>query len=253
MKFKLLIATVFSTFFTVSTLLHIPIQWLVAQAPTVQGLTLSGLSGTPWKGQIDSLSWQKVNYGQLQWQIEPMAIFKGHAVFSVRFGRGSQLNLRGKGFIGYSASKGAFAENMVLSLPIASIINNMPMALPVSLEGQLEASINYYQQGQPWCTEAIGEIVWSAGKILSPLGEIVPNTVIADISCRDNKVTLNSKQTSEDITSQFDVVLNPNYSYQLTGWFKPEVNFPSSLRGQLQWVGKPDRKGQYKITHSGRL
>ncbi|KAB2823940.1 type II secretion system protein N [Aliivibrio finisterrensis] len=253
MKFKLLIATVFSAFFTFSALLHMPIQWVVDQAPKVRGLVLVGLSGTPWKGQVDSLSWQRVNYGQLQWQIDPVAILKGHAVFSIRFGRGSELELRGKGAVGYSVSKGAYAENMVISLPVASIMNKVPMALPVSLQGQAEISINYFQQGQPWCKQATGEVVWSAGKIISPLGNINPNTVIADVTCVDNKVMLTSKQSSEDVGSEFDVVLNPNRSYQVKGWFRPEANFPSSLRSQLKWLGKPDSKGQYRVTYSGRL
>ena len=253
MKFKLLIATVFSTFFTFSALLHIPIQWVVEQAPKVRGLSLTGLSGTPWKGQVDSLAWQRVNYGQVQWQIDPLAILKGHAVFSVRFGRGSELELRGKGIVGYSVSMGAYAENMVVSFPVANMMNKLPMAVPVSLQGQAEVSVTSFQQGQPWCKQASGEVVWSGGKVVSPLGNIDPKTVIAEVSCIDNKVTLTSQQDSEDVASQFNVVLNPNRSYQVNGWFKPEENFPSGLKSQLKWLGKPDAKGQYKVTYSGRL
>ncbi|MGF1803900.1 type II secretion system protein N [Aliivibrio sifiae] len=253
MKFKLLIATVFSTFFTFSALLHIPIQWVVEQAPKVRGLSLTGLSGTPWKGQVDSLSWQRVNYGQVQWQIDPFAILKGHAVFSVRFGRGSELELRGKGVVGYSVSMGAYAENMVVSFPVSNVMNRLPMALPVSLQGQAEISIKFFQQGKPWCKQASGEVVWSGGKIISPLGNIDPKTAIAEVTCVDNKVTLISKQSSEDVASQFNVVLNSNRSYQVNGWFKPEEYFPSSLRSQLKWLGNPDSKGQYKVTYSGRL
>ncbi|MGN2615399.1 type II secretion system protein N [Aliivibrio fischeri] len=253
MKFKLLIATVFSTFFTFSALLHIPIQWVVEQAPKVRGLELTGLSGTPWKGQVDSLSFQRMNYGQVQWEIDPLAIFKGHAVFAVRFGRGSELDLRGKGTVGYSVSMGAYAENLVLSFPIANAMKHLPMAVPISLQGQAEISVKSYQQGQPWCKQASGEVVWSGGKVVSPLGNIDPETVIADVICSDNKISLVSKQSSKDVASQFDVTLNPNRSYQVSGWFKPEANFPSSLRSQLKWVGKPDSKGQYRVTYSGRL
>lgn len=253
MKFKLLIATVFSTFFTLSALLHVPIQWIVDQAPKVRQLKLTGLSGTPWKGQVDSLSWQRINYGQVQWQIDPLAILKGHAVFSVRFGRGSELDLRGKGTIGYSVSMGAYAENMVISFPIANVMKRLPMAIPVSLQGQAEISVEYFQQGQPWCKQATGKVVWSGGEIISPLGNINPDTVIADVACIDNKVTVKSKQSSKDVASQFDVVLNPNRSYQVNGWFKPETHFSPSLRSQLKWLGKPDAKGQYKVTYSGRL
>jgi general secretion pathway protein N len=85
------------------------------------------------------------------------------------------------------------------------------------------------------------------------LGNIDPKTAIAEVTCVDNKVTLISKQSSEDVASQFNVVLNSNRSYQVNGWFKPEANFPSSLRSQLKWLGKPDSKGQYKVTYSGRL
>ncbi|AZL85984.1 MULTISPECIES: type II secretion system protein N [Aliivibrio] len=253
MKFKLLIATVFSTFFTFSALLHMPIQWVIDQAPKVNGLALTGLSGTPWKGQVDSLSWQRVNYGQVQWEIDPLAILKGHAEFAVRFGRGSELGLRGKGMVGYSVSKGAYAENVVASFPVANILNRLPMAVPVSLQGQAEITVKSFQQGQPWCKHAEGEVVWSGGKIVSPLGNIDPKTVIADTTCIESKLTVVSKQNSSDVSSEFNIVLNPNRSYQVNGWFKPESSFPSSFRSQLKWLGKPDAKGQYRVTYSGRL
>lgn len=253
MKFKLLVATVFSTCFTTSALLHIPIQWVVEQAPKIRGLELTGLSGTPWKGQVDSLSWQRTNYGQLQWEIDPLALLKGHAVFAVRFGRGSEFDLRGKGTVGYSVSMGGYAENMVISFPIANAMKRVPMAVPVSLQGQAEISIASFQQGQPWCQQAQGEIVWSGGKIVSPLGNINPETVIADVVCNESKINVVSKQSSTEVSSQFEVTLNPNHTYEMKGWFKPEANFPSSLQSQLKWVGNPDANGQYRVTYSGRL
>lgn len=255
MKFKLLIAVIFSVFFVISCLLHVPIQSLFTLLPKVNGLSINGLSGTPWKGEANSILWKGVNYGETQWQIEAWHLFKGAGTYSVRFGKGSELQVRGKGTIGYRFFGGAYAENLIISAPVETLMEKISIPVPVSLQGKLELTIDQFEQGnqQQWCQEATGKLVWSSGQIISPLGNINPDMVDADIICNENKINLISKQSSTDISSEFNVTLNPNRSYKAEGWIKPGVDLATDLREQLKWLGEPNAKGQYKVSYSGQI
>ncbi|MCG7496782.1 type II secretion system protein N [Vibrio sp. Of7-15] len=252
MKFKLLIGAVFTLFFSVSLLAHLPIKWVLEQVPKVPQLSLKGVSGTPWQGKAEQVSWQQHNAGQVSWELQLASLFTGKVEFKVRFGRGSDLNLRGKGVIGYDMN-GPYGRDLLLSAPADKLLGLAKMPVPVSAQGQLELTLAQYRFVAPWCQVADGELVWSGAQVISPLGNINPGPVIADVNCTDNQLSVQSKQNSEALSSEFEVGLTPNMRYSVSGWFKPGAEFPAGLNSQLKWLGNPDPKGQYKITQSGRL
>ncbi|PSW13126.1 type II secretion system protein N [Photobacterium sanctipauli] len=252
MKYKLLLGASFGAVLVGSLVAHVPVSWLWQQAPKVQGLEVSGLSGTPWQGAASQVRWQGMNLGRLQWDMRVLSLFTGKVKLDVRFGQGSEMNLAGRGMVGYQ-SAGPFAENLLVSLPASQIVNYAPMTVPVSLAGNLELTLRNYQFASPYCAELDGALAWTSGQVNSPLGALNPGPVIADLACEDGKVLANVEQASADVSSEWAATLSPGNRYALVGWFKPGAEFPAQLSQQLKWLGNPDPKGQYKIDYNGRF
>lgn len=110
MKRAVLYVVIFIVCFSVSLIMGLPVSWVLQQAPTVKGLDIQGAHGSVWQGQASSVRWQRQNLGQVNWDFQWSSLFTGKAEFSVRFGRGSDMNIRGRGLVGYSLSDGLYAE-----------------------------------------------------------------------------------------------------------------------------------------------
>ena len=252
MKYKLLLGTSFGAVLVGSLVAHIPASWVWQQAPTVQGLDISGIRGTPWQGSASQLRWQGKNFGRVQWDMQILPLLTGKVKMDIRFGQGSEMNLQGRGLVGYS-SNGPFAENLLISMPASEVVKYSPTALPVVVNGNLELTLRDYQFAAPYCAQLDGALAWTAAQVSSPLGALEPGPVIADLTCDQGKLLADVAQSSDDVASEWQASLAPGNTYTLSGWFKPGAQFPPQLGQQLKWLGNPDAKGQYKISYSGRL
>lgn len=252
MKSKLLLSALFITVFLVSSIIHMPIAWLIQHIPTSSQVMVRGVTGTLWQGKAETIILKKVDLGQLTWQFEPMELLSGGVAFSTRFGRGAALDWSGKGIVGYNTN-GAYAKGVLASVKAASLMKQIQMAVPVQIEGQLELTLNNYQFSAPWCEMAEGELVWSDAELKTPLGAVNPVEAIATLACQESMITLKSVQDSTQLSSEFSVELHPDATYKLSGWVKPGDKLPKKVRSQLKWLGSPNSKGQYKINHVGRL
>ncbi|CCO47042.1 General secretion pathway protein N [Vibrio nigripulchritudo SOn1] len=244
--------SVFVLVLIVSLAVHMPVSFVYQYAPKVRGLELGHLTGSVWRGQASNVAWQGQNFGQLSWNFQPSALVSGKAEFLVRFGRGSELQLHGKGAVGFGFG-GLYGENIFASMPAENVLRFAQVPAPVDVQGQLELAIKDFQYGQPWCQSATGNLAWNGGKLGTPLGELVLGEVTSDIICEDNTLTAKGEQKHAQVTSAFDANLSPNQQYNVTAWFKPGAEFPPSMSSQLNWLGNPNNQGQYPFQYSGRL
>ncbi|WP_305420525.1 type II secretion system protein N [Photobacterium leiognathi] len=252
MKFKLAIGTTFGLVFIASAIAHVPANWAWQQAPKVSGLSLTGIKGTLWQGSASRLVWQNQNLGQVSWDMSVGSLFTGKAAFDVRFGQGSDMQLQGSGTVGYSMA-GPFAKKLLVSVPAANAMQYAKVPVPLTLTGNLELTVRDYVYTAPYCKTLNATLAWAEGSASSPMGNINPGPVFADLNCQEGAIAAKAAQSSEDVSSDWQASLAKNNSYSLSGWFKPGANFPEQLSQQLKWLGEPDSKGQYKINYSGRL
>ncbi len=253
MKRVVLYVVIFLSFFSVSLLMGLPVSWVLQKAPAVRGLDIQGAQGTVWQGQASNVSWQRQNLGEMNWDFQWSALLTGSAEFSVRFGRGSDLDMRGRGFVGYSLFGGAYAKNMVASLPVAKVVEQATLPVPVGVDGQLELNIHHATYASPWCETGEGTLVWSASSIQSPLGSLELGPVVANLSCKNSVLTASGEQQSPQVSAAFSAELLPNQRYSTKAWFKPGSEFPAAMSDQLKWVGNPNPQGQYEFDYKGRF
>ncbi|MDN3697649.1 type II secretion system protein N [Vibrio cortegadensis] len=254
MKRGILYSVIFVLVFSVSLLAHLPISFVLQHMPSVRGLKIEGAQGTVWQGRADQVSWQKRNYGAAKWDFQLSQLFQAKAEFAVRFGRGSDIGLHGKGMVGYGLS-GPYAESVVASMPAeqALALSPMPIPVPVTLNGQLELTIKQMTYASPWCQAGEGSLAWSSSSVESPIGSLDLGPVIADFTCADSKISAKGGQQSSNVSSEFTGELTPNRRYSSQAWFKPGSEFPAAMKSQLKWLGNPDGQGKYQFNYQGRF
>ncbi|HHP0481898.1 TPA: type II secretion system protein N [Vibrio campbellii] len=253
MKKAVLYVVIFIAFFSTSLIAGLPISWVLQQVPTVRGLDIQGAQGTVWQGSASNVRWQRQNLGEVNWDFQLSGLFTGKAEFAVRFGRGSDMDVRGRGLVGYSLTSGPYAENLVASIPAAKVVEQARLPVPVGVDGQLELNIRHATYAAPWCKTAEGTLVWSASGIQSPLGNLELGPVIADLNCKDSVLSASGEQKSKQVSAAFSAELMPNQRYSTKAWFKPGAEFPSGMSDQLKWLGNPNAQGQYEFDYKGRF
>ncbi|MFG0604257.1 type II secretion system protein N [Vibrio mimicus] len=242
----------FSTVLMTSVIVHLPAQVVLKPLPLPEGLELNGIEGTLWQGKSAQVRWQGMSLGDLNWDLHLSALLMAQLEADVRFGRGSNMQLRGKGVLGMGLS-GPYVEDFLLSLPAAQAIPWLPMPVPLTAQGQLELTVQQYRFGDPYCQQAAGSLVWSGAQVESPLGLLDLGSVVSDFTCQESVLNLKGGQKTAQVSSEFSLSLQPDRGYQAQAWFKPEAGFPESLSEQLKWLPQPDEQGRYQFNQQGQL
>ncbi|WP_117235628.1 type II secretion system protein N [Vibrio maerlii] len=244
--------------FTAGFFYYLPMSFVLSQLPMPRELKLAGVEGTVWQGKASSVEWNsrqtgRLHLGEINWSFEWSQLFTGNAEYALRFGRGSELALRGRGNAGYGLS-GLSVQNTTLSLPASHIESRLPVPVPLDIEGQIELSVKSAQfDSAMQCASGEGNLAWVANKLGTPVGELEFGPVIADLRCEEGVLSAAGGQNNSQTESEFTASLTPNGSYQTSAWFKPKSEFPSAMQSQLKWLGNPNGNGQYEFNFSGKL
>lgn len=253
MKKVILLSLALLMVFVVSAVSHVPAQLVLNYFPMSPQLALGGVTGTLWDGQATDVKWQNSDLGAFNWQLSPLKLLLAKVEAQVRFGRGSDMQILGRGTVGLSLS-GPYANNLIVSLPIDKVLNFVPpLPIPVELSGNVELSVQSMVYDEPYCQSGNGSLVWNTDKIVTPLAELTLGPVVANFSCQNSEVKIAAEQSSQAISSAGDLVLNPDRTYQTSAWFKPGENFPAAFSEQLNWLPSPDGQGRYQFNYQGRL
>lgn len=244
-------SAIFSSVLLTSVIVHLPAQTVMKSLPLPAGLEFKGVEGSAWQGKAAQVNWQGMNLGDVNWDLHLSALFLAQLEADVRFGRGSQMQLRGKGVVGMGLN-GPYADDFLLSLPATQVLPWLPLPIPLNVQGQLELAVQQYRFGEPYCQQAKGSVVWSAAQAESPIGALDLGSVVADFTCQDRVLTVKGDQNTRQVSSEFNVTLQPDKRYQVQAWFKPEADFPEGLRSQLAWLPKPDQQGRYAFNPQGQ-
>ncbi|MDP5255224.1 MULTISPECIES: type II secretion system protein N [unclassified Vibrio] len=253
MRRAVLYSLIFLLFFAVSVVISVPVTQLLPYMPLPKALQLQGVSGTLWQGKAQEVYWDKTSLGQVSWDWQSSALWQGDMAYQVRFGEGSAWQLRGRGVVGSHWSGQVFARHVFASMPAAHVARQLDLPVPISVTGQVELTLRDWQYAQPWCVQGEGEVVWNTDAVGTPLGPLQLGPVITDIQCQNNAITAKGEQKSDQVSAAFSAELSQNGRYQSQAWFQPGREFPEQMASQLQWLGKPDNKGQYQFDHKGRL
>ncbi|MDW6002643.1 type II secretion system protein N [Vibrio mangrovi] len=252
MKIKIMYVVGLVFVFVVSVLVHLPASMALKFIPQPRELSLSGVGGTLWQGEVQSARWMNHDLGSLAWKLRPLAIFTGNISANVALGKRHESALRGTGEVGIGFT-GIYVRNLSLSAPARVVAENMNLPVPVNAEGAFKVVIQNYRYRSPFCAQAQGEITWTNAQI-SMLAQSVPlEKVSARLACEDSQISLKGQQLSDMVQSEYSVTLTPKEDYQLQGWVKPSAHFPRLFSQWIQTHASTDAEGRYSFQSNGRL
>ena len=252
MKAKLLLVIFLLFVCFVSAVVHMPAAVAVRWVSIPSNVLLQGVSGTLWRGKIENVNVNAVDLGKVLWQLKPSRLVKGLLGADVRFGEKSAIQMRGKGQVGLSFSSLWF-EQFSVQVPSTELVHSIDFPLPINVAGEVSMFIEEYQyDGEHYCNELQGTATWQNATLAVMSAPLYLADVSAVLSCDNHQVIAETEQQSQQVSSEFEVGLTHPNQFSVTGWFRPNAEFPESFTQQLNWLPQPDAENRYQINQSGR-
>lgn len=249
MKFKIALLIIF--IYCITLVVKLPaaavVDWLPRNVAKVNNVT-----GTIWHGQAQSISINtKTKFENVQWDIKPMSLLSLTLEAAVSFNNGPDA-MSGKGVVAYNMS-GVSASNVILDMTSEQLMHYLPRRLPGTLQGDFSVVIKEFKQGQPYCQQLEGNILWQNAKTLSQYGDINLGQPTADLGCTQGNVTAFVSQESDQLVTNLDIVLGKNAIYELNGEIQGTDKLAPKIADALNWIGPKNAAGATTLTYTGKL
>lgn len=241
--------------FMTSVIDHIPAE-LVLRPFTLSfhGVRLSGITGSLWRGHAGNvqvrIKGRHVDLGELNWNVSLTGLALARLGADIQFGIHRRMDLRGSGELGMSFN-GLYARDLKLFVPASVLGDWLRLPVPVAFDGQLQLSIENYQQGSSFCRIANGRMDWSRAQARWMSVSLDLGRAKGQWECREDNLSVSMEQLATTVDSEWKVLLTPK-KYQLNGSFVPKADFPKGGQAQLSWLSPPDANGRYTIRDAGR-
>ncbi|RUO62590.1 type II secretion system protein N [Pseudidiomarina insulisalsae] len=232
-----------------------PARLLLWFIPAQSGIELSAISGTLWDGQasVSAPANQQLTltFHQVQWQLQPWALFTGKAQLAFRVPSGNTVQGSGTATLGINGAvqlQGEFSGNL------QEAIQTYQLPVPVTLNGDWSLNVQQFQLNDladgHWCNELQARVVsrdtevrfnqrWSdLGEFSTLLSCNAGNEIVADMAA-DNRLGL-SFETVIGGTQQ-----SPRIA--ISGSMRPTTQTPREVADMLVFLGRPDATGAYQF------
>jgi len=219
--------------------------------PLPADVKLGEVTGTLWSGQIAGVQRAPMYFPQLSWQLQLAPLWRGNIGLTLK---GGELKEMAQPYLQLTAEFGPAAVQVrqsALRLPVAGIMPQLQLPMPVDATGALVFNIQNYTLGQPYCSALAGNASWQQAMFKAPTGWIDLNAIHATLHCEEGNISL---QTSADnplgLLVKADILAG---SYRIAGSLKPEASMPQEVHQAMQFVGQPDSEGRFPLTLQGQI
>ena len=250
MKIKLLILSILFIF--IMLFVTLPVEGVIGFLPNNSGIKIATAKGKLWRGEVSQVSYQhKFKLQKVSWDLDWSALARLQLKLSVKFTNGVNA-LHGDGFAILSWS-GLSVEDLTVEASVPELTSYFYLPRDVQVQGQISAVIKEASPGAPYCQKMEGYIDWHKAVIESTLGIVRLGAPHTNLQCESGNVVANIKQTSNDLTSEVNVVLEENKIYRVKGTLKPGATLAPEFNQLLRWLGPKNAVGEKSLNFSGRL
>lgn len=211
--------------------------------------TVSGVSGTVWKGSLQRLAMDGIVLGPVSWEARPSRLILGQLAANVEA----------------TLPDGFLTSDVAVSLGGSLSLSDLEGAAPIawlapaagSDGGQLTARFERLEINGERIGTAIGSLtiagvvlpVPTAGPALAPGNYVI--TFDAQDLAPDALLTGNVADSGGPLEIAGTVTFTPPRSYELSGTAKPRPEAPAELRNALQMLGPAKPDGSHALSLAG--
>ena len=235
--------------------INIPASFLISQFESQlklqPKLALGQVSGTLWNGQLSSISYQGLTISPVNWQFSFASLFSAQLAFDLNVGNRNSA-ITGQGRVAYTLS-GIAAQDVNLHAAVADITQVVPLPYGLTAKGNASLKVTEYLQGQPWCQQLEAKLDLKNANISSSFGGVDVNVAQAKLSCNKGDLVAITQPKTNSLGIKAKVVLNQQQQIVLSGFVKPPAQAPKDFVTLLNFTGKPDNQGRFKLDYQAKL
>jgi len=238
------------------------VAFLVVQFPSrqayalleshLEGVQLYEPEGTVWQGKAKALDFRNQRFQAIEWQLKPWSVVLGRLDIDWSFDNGDAF---GNGTAGLGWDSSVKLSAVSANLPSTFIQPYLP-DMPAKLGGIFSVDLDelYYDSAESALRTIAGELVWRSAAVTVvselPLGEFQ----VVLITDESGIVGQLKEADTSDLLAAGQLSLSADNSYKVDVTLA--VRNPPQRRDLsqgLSFIGRPDAKGQFKLSYSGQL
>ncbi len=219
--------------------------------PLPAEVNLGAVTGTLWSGQIAGVQRAPLYFPTLSWQLQLAPLWRGKIGITMQ---GGELRNTELPYLQLAAELGVGTVAVgpsTLRLPVAGILPQLQLPMPVDASGALVFNIQQFALGQPYCSALAGNASWQQARFKAPNGWIDLQAIHSTLHCADGNISL---QTSDDnplgLLVKAEVLAG---SYRINGSLKPAASMPVEVHQAMQFVGQPTPDGRFPLNLQGQI
>jgi general secretion pathway protein N len=214
------------------------------------GVTLSGVSGTLWKGRAQAVRSGALHVGSVEWNLDILRLFTGRVGADIKV-------TRSDGFAQASLASGPGAavtlRNLNASLPIGALPSSVA---PGGWTGTLTLKFAELTLDNSWPVVANGtaqvtDLVGPANRPAALGGYKI--VFPAEAAGGADGLTGTLSDTGGPLDVNGTVQLKKDRSYLVSGMIATRPGAPSDMSRTLEILGAPDAQGRRQFTFEGSM
>jgi general secretion pathway protein N len=212
-------------------------------------VTLSGVSGTIWKGRAQAVRSGATHLGSVDWDLHMLSLFAGKLGADVKITRSDGF---AQGSIAAGASGRLTLRKFSASLPVSALPPNIVRG---GWTGTLNMQLTELAIENAWPvalngTVVVADLVGPANrpaalggyKVVFPEGASNSDTLAGTITDTGGPLAVNGT-----------VQLKKNRSYLVSGMIATRPDAPSDMARTLEILGEPDAQGRRQFSIEGSM
>lgn len=248
-KIKLIIISILLYIFML--LANLPAAHIIHRITLPKNVSLQGVDGSIWQGQISKAVINGIPLKNIQWDINflPLLIGSVSADIKVSNARIAE-DVAFSGVASFSiASQKIKLDDSQLQLPTDLVMAKLPLPIPVNANGRFKLDLDYlvYSIPEKQCYAMAGKGQWINASVEGLNGFIDFGNFDATLNCPDNQIEIKIDPQNR---LNMDVVatVNAKGKIKAKGRFKLDPSLPKDVQQAAILFGTPDAQGYYSIS-----
>lgn len=247
LKFHLKAWLLFLVSYVFFILIQLKAVYLVNAGFLPSDLSLKGISGSIWQGQVESAQWQEIELKKIGWHFNWTSLFTMKPSVTVHVD--DKNALQGDITIGYHGD--LLLSDGHLHAPLSFWLAKLPMSLPVGVSGDVQLSIDDIALSAVGCKRMSAIAEWQEANVQSPFGKLDLGAPKIQMKCQGQQFTFVAEQNSDVLSSQNELKVHLNGQYDVQSDITPKPALPPVLLDLLKSEAKPMGSGRFQLHDQG--
>ncbi len=232
--------------FLVVTLPAAPLVSRLASADT--GLRIAGVSGTLWSGEAVALDTGTLNLRDVEWHLQPLALFTGTLKFALAGSLGTETVRAHAGVNLWGTQRLTRVQGR---LPLGEVLQRLDVPAEAGVAGMLEFDLDEVR----WTDAALplvdGNLVWKPALMVAPV-ELDFGTASLKMRIEDDRTLGDLNASGGQLLVQGKVEMQPDGAYRLDAELRTNGDVPGQV-GDFLSTFTEYRNGVYRLEWSDQL